>query len=791
MIAAWAAQAAKRATLLDVAEASYGELARQAPGAPLVALLDARLHARTGAAAVRAACEGGLPRADTDCFEALRDRGDTGAAIAEIGRLRQLRGAPDALRDAELTARIQAGDLKGALALYDAMLPGERRLLEPLGYAGATSDLAGARARAHRDRLTARDTPFALGSLARVLGLDPDPAPALEAEGRRLVLADRQKAFLPGAGTAVLKHVERYSIDASGFLHAVHYDLRRVSGTTDVAQGATAYGAAIEGRTSGRLLRKRIHKRDGRTLEPDAAAHAQQASDLSQLEQGDYVEVIFESWALPGDTGQLVLDTPDLLPERTSVREATIELRRAAGTPFTLWSHALLGAPEERVEGDVKVSIWRLQDQAPRRIEDGVLRMERPVALSLGTQTWAQIARAFAETRRSLEDRDPWVARWAEEVAGEDRAPSKALVDRVVAAVGKKIKVGGGGELSDVAAVFGGGAQRTTARTILELGQGTRTWVVYRALKHLGVNAEIAVAETEPWSAAGSYPPHVGRFKHPLVIAHLGEAGGDVWIDADVEGPPLPPGRISPELRGRSAMLETGALVSVTAAAAETGDEIDVRLVLDDKGNARGNFTALLHGRAAQSLADVFETVVGTERREVLRGVVLAWLPWADVEEVAMSSLEGSWEIALRAKIAVSGLGRPEGKDGKTWVLGGVEPVHSVFPKGPVSTLGATYASRGARQSTLSIEVPLQYHLHRKIELPKGVTVARAPADLDVTDPSVQARRRVKQSAGAIDEDFTLSIPTGTVPAARYQAFVEKVQAIDDGFLTGIRLKVK
>ena len=78
----------------------------------------------------------------------------------------------------------------------------------------------------------------------------------------------------------------------------------------------------IEGRGAPRLLRRRIHKRDGRVLEPDAAANAAQGnSDLSQLEQGDYVEQIIEGWALPGDTGQLVIDTPDLLPERTSVRE--------------------------------------------------------------------------------------------------------------------------------------------------------------------------------------------------------------------------------------------------------------------------------------------------------------------------------------------------------------------------------------------------------------------------------------------------------------------------------------
>ncbi|MFT3774181.1 MAG: hypothetical protein QM820_53135 [Minicystis sp.] len=418
-------------------------------------------------------------------------------------------------------------------------------------------------------------------------------------------------------------------------------------------------------------------------------------------------------------------------------------------------------------------------------------KMERNVAVSLGTQTWTQVGRAIQENIRSLDDRDPYVVRWAEEAAGSDRALGKALVERVVAAAGKKIKVGSGGELSDVASVFGGGSQRQTARTILELGQGSRSWVVYRALRELGVKVELAIAETEPFSAVASFPPHVGRFRHPLVVAHLGDAGGDVWIDADVEGPPLPPGRISPELRGRTAMLESGTMVTAPATSGEAGDEIDVRLALDDKGDARGTFTALLHGRAAQGLAEAFETVVGTERREVLRGVVLAWLPWADVEDVAVSSSEGSWEIALRATIAIHGLGRPEGKDGKTWVLAGLEPVHAVFPRGPVGTLGGTYASRGARQNALSIEAPLQYHFRRRIELPAGAAIARSPADVDVQDANVHARRKLKVTGNVFEEDFVLSLPTGTVPAARYQAFVEKVQAIDDGFMAGTRLKVK
>jgi hypothetical protein len=114
--------------------------------------------------------------------------------------------------------------------------------------------------------------------------------------------------------------------------------------------------------------------------------------------------------------------------------------------------------------------------------------------------------------------------------------------------------------------------------------------------------------------------------------------------------------------------------------------------------------------------------------------------------------------------------------------------VHVVFPQHSVGTLGASYASRGARQNALSIDSPLQYHFHRRIELPPGVTVTRAPAALEITDPNVSAHRRIDQKGQVLEEDFTLSLPTGTVPATRYQAFVEKVQAIDDGFMAGTRL---
>jgi hypothetical protein len=788
MTLAQIAMIAKRSSLVDVAEAAYAELAKSAKGSAMLLNADRRLHGRAGAEAIAAACDSGIDRAGLRCLDALSEQPDVSKMLAEIERLRRLRGSPSALRDTEIYQRMRMGDRKGALALYDALPAAERGMLDVLGFVGVgdKKDPA-ARDRFLRDRTTARDTPWSLTPLSRVLGVVPDPAPALEDAAKKLVEADRASTFLPGAGTAVLDHTETYDVEPSGLVHYVVHDLRRVSGTTDVAYGTYTYGPSIEGRSASRQLRRRIYKRDGRVLEPDAAPFAGQGgSDLSQLEQNDYVEQITEGWSLPNDMGQLTIDTPDLLPERTSVKSATLTLRYPTKLAPSMWSHPLLGKPEEKTVGDQKQLVYRLTDAKPRRLEDGVPMLERNVAVSFGTQTWDNIGRAFQEQIRSLEETDPFVTRWIEEAAGDDKKPSRALVERLVAAVGKKVKISGGGELSDYAALYSQGSQSSTPRSTLEMGQGSRTWLVYRALKTLGISADLAISEVEPYTTAKDFPVHGGRFRHPLVVAHLGGADGDVWIDADVEGPPLPPGRISPELRGRTAMLSTGKLVTVEGTATDSVDEVDVRLTLNDKGDASGTFTILLHGRPAQSLSEAFETVVGTERRQILRSVVLGWLPWADVEDVALSSTEGSWEIALRATIKINGFGRPEGKDGKVWVLGGVEPVHVM---GGTGTLGAIYAARAARQSDLSIDSPLQYHVRRRIELPAGASVTREPAIVDVRDGHLTASRKGTYKGTVIEEDYRLNLPTGTVGADEYQAFVERVHVVDDGFMAGIRVK--
>src|SRR4029453_12049736 len=80
-------------------------------------------------------------------------------------------------------------------------------------------------------------------------------------------------------------------------------------------------------------------------------------------------------------------------------------------------------------------------------------------------------------------------------------------------------------------------------------------------------------------------------------------------------------------------------------------DEVDVRLVVDEQGNAKGSLTVLLRGRSAQDLAEALVRLVGNDRQRALRGIALAWVPFATVEKVELSSTEGSWQVAIRAEL--------------------------------------------------------------------------------------------------------------------------------------------
>jgi hypothetical protein len=748
---------------------------------------------RSGAERVAYVCDRKPPadQASLECYDALADAGRAKEAQAELDRLRRLRGAPSLLLAYGARDALAQGDLEMARKAHAAMLPGERTLslLAALGPDGAASKDA-----LRTAALTAPDAPHGLAPLLRVLGGD-DPLAELDGRTRKAVDDDRRKPAMPDAGTAVLLHEERFELTSGGLLHAIQLDVRRVGGTTDVEMNAQAAAPELDGRALLRTLRRRIFKRDGRVLEPDPTPNAAQAhADLSQLEKGDYVEAVYEGWALPRETGDVGFEGADLMPDRTAVVHAEISVTLPAAVHGGLWAHPMLGkARESRTDG-ARTLVWKLEGKSARRIEDGVPKMDRGVRVLYSTEQWDHMGDGLREVVASLEDRSPEVDAWAREAARNRPAGTREQVEAIVAAAGETVRESRQSPLVDITFGRAVGAQDYTARTILGDREGSRTWLVVRALRALGTPADVVIAENEPYSADVSMPPRVGRFMHPLAVAHVRSKDGtpeDVWIDADVAGPPLPAGRISPELRGRMALFEDGHIRPLPALDVDDlRDEIDLRLVLDAKGNARGSLTILLRGRAAQEIAQALFRVVGVERQRALRNIALGWVPFADVDDVFLSSTEGSWQVSLRAELSVPAYGQPEGTGAKaTWVLPGLDPLHTVYPRPYVTTLAATYASRGERESALAVSRAVQYHVHRRVELPAGATVLRPAGALGVKGPRLEAARKVVVQGNAVEDDFVLAVTTGTVAADRYEGFVADARAIDAGFLASTRVK--
>lgn len=785
---AYIALAARSASLEDLTRSAYEQLSIVAPGSALAADVDEQLHPRAGAEAVAAACQGGRSRSESGCLMTRLSLDDLDGALHELARLRRLRGNYGLFRQLELNQLLAHGQLAHAARLYDALPAAERS--SPLLALLAPEE---GKRRLKRDRLNLGDAPYGFEPIARILGLVADPALTLEKEGVALVAQDRVEAFLPGAGTAVLRHVERYELNEQGLLLYWTYDLRRVSDTEDVATRAESDEPRVLGKSTSRPLRRRIHKRDGRVLDPDpSASGAQGHTDLSQLEKGDYVEQIAIGWALPEDHGNIVVDGPDAMPPRTSVREARIEVHRPKSVPMKLWSHALLGEPiTEEHEGQLS-STWQLKNQAPRRFEQGVPPLEAAVAVSFGTDDYARIGRALGEQFRLRDESDPFVARFAAQALApnESSLDPEGRVARITAAVGKAVRIADPVALGDHLAATSG-TRGDLAREILERGQGSRTWVVHRALREAGVESRIAVAETKPWSASPNFPAHIGRFTHPLVLVRL--ANKSLWIDADVEGPPLPPGRVSPELRGRMALLTDGSLVQVGGSTEEDADSIDIALQLDEHGLAKGSFRADLHGRAAQSVAGALETLVGESRTNLLRSIALGWIPWADIRNVSLSSDKGSWEIAITADIAPSSFAEPEERTQTSWALPGIQPFHSVLPNPHSSSLAARFTAQADRKSTLAVDSPLFFRVHRTVALPANWTITSTPpllALLADRDSPFAARRSMVERGSVLDETFELNLPVHVIEPDDFEAFSARIRSVDEGFAFSTRASI-
>ncbi len=787
---------ARRARLFDVARQLEPKLApASTPFAREVRLSQREVPSIDLA---REACASLRPTAvDLRCHVALANAGKTREAVSELERITMLRGAPRSDVHARLRLALALNDAAKVKALARDMTAGERTLA--ILFLAQDESRPPSQAALFDAAIRSPDAIVALPALAARTNA-ADFVREFDEKARAAVDKDRKSPASEGAPTLVLDHSERYTVEPGGLLHYWIGDVRRLSGTADVEANAEARRPSIYGQVTSSVRLRRILKKDGRTLLPDPTPMASQAhADLSQLEAGDYVLSVYEGFGLPGPTWNLGFDSPDLLPDRTAVLEASLEARWPATLAATVSLHPAWGTPVERTEGAVRSLSAHVSHAKVRKIGDHLPRSQRTVHLSFSTSTWREIARAMGDETARITAPDAEVSQFAVQAIATHKATTIAKkVDVLTRAVGERITRGIGSNLADFSVSSAYGMTSETARSILTVREGSRSLVLRAALQSVGVRSEVVVAEQEPWSNGESYPPHPGRFVHPLLLVPAqGDLKAPLWIDADVPGAPLPAGRISPELHGRLAVhLPGGTIEKLPESAFQVGeDEVDIRMTLDESGNAKGEITILLRGRLAQELSAAFERVVGQERDRILRSLVSAWVAGATVDEAAYSDHDG---IAVRARFTAGAYAErlnttlSNGKTrmpsaSKTFIVPGHVALH--FDRGGErSTLLERYGDSLAREGTLTVRDAVRYHVRRSIDMPVGFTLARGPGPLLVESPGLSASRSLQVTGSKLVDDVRLSLETQTIEGAQVGAFVDTLRKVDEGLLASERI---
>ena len=403
---------------------------------------------------------------------------------------------------------------------------------------------------------------------------------------------------------------------------------------------------------------------------------------------------------MPGDTGDVGIDTPDMLPERTAVHDATIELRLPAGCAARCGPTPSSARPTERAEGDdARPDLARSSTTPARRVEDGVPEMDRSVARELLDRRVGQLARALRETMASLDEHEPEVAAWAREAAGSGRLASDARDGRR-----RRGRRGQGaarirrGRAQRLRGRRRDGRRRPTARTFLASHDGSRSWLIVRALRELGIAERARRRRERPVQRRPGVPPAL-RALHPPARSWRTSTARTCGSTPTSRARRCPPAASRPSSAAASRSPPTGRIAplpatrrATTSATRSTCASRSTR-----SGDARGH---LRHHPARTRRAGARRGAREDRRRRAAARAPRRRARVAPVGErrrgaarVERGQLAGEPARRRERRAATR---RLEGA--KTWLL----PGHSTrctrsSPRARVSSLGATFATRAGR----------------------------------------------------------------------------------------------
>jgi len=703
-------------------------------------------------------CPGFLQRA----VEHLRARGRTEEALARARELLALdeSQAGTATTVAGLLAALRRYDesvavLEGRLGLW----PRSPQLLKALG---DVEEQAGhpARALAARERALLVDG----GDLALRRAVERAHTGkellAEEAISTREALADYQAS--PGSEDATSAFVLDFAAtraypDGSSVdrIHVIQKALDQ-QGVQEVAEVHLPPDAA--------LLALRTLKPDGRRLEPETI-DGKDGVSLPGVQVGDLVEYEYllahpaRGPGLPGFTaGNFYFQIA-----RQPNSRSTYVVKAPRGAGLKVDAHHVQ-APEPRVEGDLEV--FR---HVERRVPPYIPEPQAPpsanewlpfVSVGAGEEGSRGLLTSYADGFLDNGLVTDEVAAFARAAAGP--ATGEAAVRRVHAAVMEKLS----GRDAGLA---------MSAASSVAQDRGSRTWLLYAAVKALGFPVRLVAVRTFAADPAPYRFPADGLYDYLCVRVQVGEGATAraVWLDPVVRFGPF--GEL-PEFAagGREAWLlpepgKASERVETPAAVPHATKTVALTMALSEEGVLSGEGKETYAGFEAAQLAEALESMNTEQRDQALQAALARYFGGADLSGLTVDTRrEVGGTVTVAYHFVAPRFGRVEGP-------GKLVASALTFPH----QLGRRYLATPTRTTPLFIEATETAAVTARLTLPPGWRLKDPVGEVKLEGPSGRFQRSERQDGEVLSVTEAFHLEQSRIAPQDYQAFGQFAGEVD------------
>jgi cellulose synthase operon protein C len=604
---------------------------------------------RDGSARQLADCPGGRER----LAEYFSARGDPRAALEAIAPVAEARPWSVEAGFTRAAAFVAAGEADRAvetLAALVAVWPRSARIAKRLADA---HELAGDASAARRERERALALDPADLVLRRALALEDgtEVLAAFAEDARAAIRAYERSDVARDSSSAMVLDAAAIEIHPGG---AATERIHQVIHVLDPS-GVDEFGE-VTIPADADVVAARTLKRDGRVLEPDAAAGGGKGTiSLAGLEPGDYVELEYVRSVGPyGAREGYVADPFYFQVAGTSLFRSSYVVLAPRGLGLVVDAQGM-EAPALEPMGDREVA-RAVRVEVPAFVPEPAsppLRELVPylhVGVGGGRDFLAQVlADGTLERMRSTGE----LLRFAEEIraqAGEGATPER-LARAAHDAVARRVRGTGAGLLED-------------ASVILSRGRGGRVGVLAAVLGELGFESRLVVVKPFTSDPRPRRFPGAAEYTHFLVRARKG--GETFWLDVGQRLAPF--GALHPAVLDAEALVigrPGEALEAIRTPAKARVEELrtvqlDLQLAPDGSAEVRG--VDRYEGWAAGAVRGELEQLEPAERARSVEGMLARTFRGLAVESVDVDGEDDAEApLVIRWRGRVPGLARVAG----------------------------------------------------------------------------------------------------------------------------------